>query len=67
MIRLEQAEAAFYEADMTLYAAATRHQLGKLLGGERGRELSTRAQEWFEAQGVRRPRAFLTMLMPGFD
>jgi serine/threonine protein kinase len=65
--RLELAEAAFYESDMKLYAAATRYQLGRLLGGERGKDLRTRAGEWFEAQGVRRPEAFVGMLLPGFD
>jgi hypothetical protein len=65
--RLEQAEAAFYEGDMTLYAAATRYQLGALLGSARGRELRSRAEEWFEAQGVRRPEAFIGMLLPGFE
>ena len=64
---LELAEAAFYESDMTLYAAATRFQLGRLLGGERGRELRARAEEWFEAQGVRRPESFVGMLLPGFE
>jgi serine/threonine protein kinase/tetratricopeptide (TPR) repeat protein len=65
--RLEQAEAAFYESDMTLYAAATRRQIGKLLGGDRGRELTSRAEEWFESQGIRKPSAFVAMLMPGFE
>ena len=65
--RLEQAEAAFYESDMTLYAAATRYQLGRLLRGERGSELVMRANEWLEAQGVRNPAAFVGMLLPGFD
>jgi len=67
MQRLERAEAAFYESDMTLYAAATRFQLGHLLGGERGRDLKLRANEWFEAQGVRRPAPFVSMLLPGFE
>jgi serine/threonine protein kinase/tetratricopeptide (TPR) repeat protein len=65
--RLEQAEAAFYESEMNLYAAATRFQLGRLIGGERGRELKLRAEEWLEAQGVRKPDAFVGMLLPGFD
>jgi eukaryotic-like serine/threonine-protein kinase len=65
--RLEQAEAAFYESDMSLYAAATRYQLGRLLGGERGRELKLRAEEWFEAQAVRKPEPFIDMLLPGFE
>jgi serine/threonine protein kinase/tetratricopeptide (TPR) repeat protein len=65
--RLEQAEASFYEAEMTLYAAATRYQLGRLLGSTRGRELRAHAQEWFEAQGVQKPAAYIGMLLPGFD
>ncbi len=65
--RLEQAEASFYEAEMTLYAAATRYQLGRLLGSTRGRELRSHAEEWFEAQGVRKPANFISMLLPGFD
>jgi hypothetical protein len=65
--RLEQAEAAFYEGEMTLYAAATRYQLGRLLGTARGRELRAHAQGWFEAQGVRKPASYIAMLLPGFD
>jgi serine/threonine protein kinase/tetratricopeptide (TPR) repeat protein len=65
--RLEQAEAAFYEGEMTLYAAAARYQLGRLLGNARGRELRVHAQEWFEAQGVKRPTNYIGMLLPGFD
>jgi hypothetical protein len=65
--RLEQAEAAFYEGDMTLYAAATRYQVGRLQGGARGSELQARAQEWFETQGAKKPHAVISMLLPGFD
>ncbi|HEX5661703.1 MAG TPA: AAA family ATPase [Polyangiales bacterium] len=65
--RLEQAEASFYEGEMTLYAAATRYQLGRMLGSTRGRELRAHAEEWFEAQGVRKPASYINMLMPGFD
>jgi eukaryotic-like serine/threonine-protein kinase len=65
--RLEQAEASFYEGEMTLYAAATRYQLGRLLGNQRGRELRAHAQEWFEAQGVIKPANYIGMLLPGFD
>ena len=65
--RLEQAEAAFYEGDMTLYAAATRYQVGRLQGGARGSELQARAHEWFEAQGAKKPHAVISMLLPGFD
>ncbi|MEY4513905.1 MAG: hypothetical protein RLZZ450_6027, partial [Pseudomonadota bacterium] len=65
--RLEQAEASFYEGEMTLYAAAARYQLGRLIGSTRGRELRAHAQEWFEAQGVVKPASYIGMLLPGFD
>jgi len=64
--RLEQAEAAFYEGDMTTYAAATRYQVGRLQGGARGAELEARAESWFEAQGTKRPQLVASMLLPGF-
>jgi hypothetical protein len=64
--RLEQAEASFYEGDMTLFAAATRYQVGRLQGGARGAELEARAEAWFEAQGTKRPLQVVGMLMPGF-
>jgi tetratricopeptide (TPR) repeat protein len=63
---LEHAEAAFYEGEMTLYAAATRYQVGRLQGGARGSELQARAAEWFEAQGTKKPHAVVHMLLPGF-
>jgi eukaryotic-like serine/threonine-protein kinase len=65
--RLELAEAAFYEGEVTLYAAATRFQLGRLQGGARGQELASRAHEWLRDQGVRRPSAFVNVLLPGFE
>ncbi len=65
--RLEQAEASFYEGEMTLYAAAVRYHLGGLLGSARGRELRAHAREWFEAQGVKKPANYIGMLLPGFD
>jgi tetratricopeptide (TPR) repeat protein len=65
--RLEQAEASFYEGEMTLYAAAARYQLGRLIGSTRGRELRAHAQEWFEAQGVVKPANYIGMLLPGFE
>lgn len=63
---LEQAEAEFYESDMGLYAAAARYQLGETVGGDRGKELSRRAVQWFEGQGVRQAEPFIKMLLPGF-
>jgi serine/threonine protein kinase len=65
--RLEQAEAAFYEAEFAAHAAATRYEIGRLQGGSRGGELTARAEEWFESQGVKKPHALVRMLLPGFE
>jgi hypothetical protein len=52
-------------ADMALYAAAARYQLGSLLGGDRGAELVTQAEEVMQAQDIRAPARFASMLVPG--
>jgi hypothetical protein len=41
--------------DMSSFAAAARRNAGKLLGGERGRSLVARADEWMQSQGIVRP------------
>src|SRR6202008_2304724 len=43
---LEKALKEFEAADMTLYANVTRHRLGEMIGGDRGRELRQEAGEW---------------------
>jgi serine/threonine protein kinase len=52
-------------ADMYGYAAAARHQLGLLLGGDEGQKLVKEAEEVLTAQGVRVPRRFAATLVPG--
>ncbi len=52
-------------ADMQLYAAAGRYQLGLLLGGPEGKELVERAEDAMVAQEVRAPARFAAMLVPG--
>ena len=54
-------------ADMALYAAAARRRLGELIGGEEGRELIARAEEWFSRQQVKNPSAVTRLMAPGFD
>ena len=53
------------DADMRLQAAAARYQLGRLLGGQNGRDLVGRAETALSAQGVRATVRFASMLVPG--
>jgi hypothetical protein len=62
---LERAIELALTADMSLYAAAARHQLGRLLGGERGDGLVGEAERAMRTQEVRSPARFATMLVPG--
>jgi serine/threonine protein kinase len=52
-------------ADMSLYAAAARHQLGRALGGVEGSRLLVEAADAMTAQGIRVPARFASMLVPG--
>jgi hypothetical protein len=58
---IELAEAA----DMSLYAAAARHQLGLALGGEEGAKLLAKAEDAMRAQEIVAPARFAAMLVPG--
>ncbi|HKG23911.1 MAG TPA: hypothetical protein VKC34_18555, partial [Blastocatellia bacterium] len=62
---LEAAE-GFDAADMKLYAAASRRQLGLILGGDRGRELILRSDLWMKSQMIKNPARMTRMLAPGF-
>lgn len=64
---LNQAMEDFEHANMDLYAAATRHRLGEILGGERGQELLTQANTWMTRQQIKNPAKMTRMLAPGFD
>jgi len=63
---LEGAEQRLAAADMALYGMAARHTRGRLLGGERGRELSASAEEWMRGQEILNPERMAGMLAPGF-
>jgi tetratricopeptide (TPR) repeat protein len=60
-VALEQVEAL----EMAAHAAAIRHQLGLLLGGDAGGELTARAEQAMTGQGIRIPARFAAMLVPG--
>jgi hypothetical protein len=53
------------EAEMALHAAASRHRLGSLLGGEAGATMLKDAEEAMRARGVRMPVRYAQMLIPG--
>ena len=57
----------FEAIGMELFAAATRQQLGRLLGGAEGRTLITRADAWMASQAIRRPDRMTACLAPGFE
>ena len=53
-------------ADLGYLAACARYRRGQLLGGAAGRELVTRSQEFFQAQGIVNAERCLAMSAPGF-
>jgi hypothetical protein len=52
-------------ADMPLYAASARHQLGSRLKGGEGRDLVSNARDIMTARGVALPERFAQMFVPG--
>jgi hypothetical protein len=64
---LGRAVAGFEQVEMRLYAAASRRQLGVLVGGEQGRPLVADADEWMSGQQIRDPQRMAEMLAPGLN
>jgi serine/threonine protein kinase len=62
---LQTAFDAAQAAEMPIHAAAARHQLGLLLGDDEGAQLMREAEDMMTARGVRAPRRFAAMLVPG--
>jgi hypothetical protein len=56
----------FDRAEMELFAAAARRQLGRLRGGDEGRALVEQADAWMRAQSVRNPSRMASCMAPGF-
>jgi serine/threonine protein kinase/tetratricopeptide (TPR) repeat protein len=63
---LESAIQGFEVTGMRLYAAAARWRLGELRGGQDGRALVQRAEEFMRSEEVVRPDRITAMLAPGF-
>jgi hypothetical protein len=64
---LREALSGFEAVDMALYAAAARRCLGKLVGGDEGRELVRSAEAWMTSESIKSPSHMTAMLAPGFE
>jgi len=64
--RLAEAARKLDAVEMALDAAAARHQLGKLLGGEQGTSLIEAADTWMAAEQIKNPERMAQLLTPGF-
>jgi hypothetical protein len=53
------------EANIALHAAAARHELGLLVGGDEGALLVSEAEEAMRTRGVVAPSRYAAMLVPG--
>ena len=53
------------EANIALHAAAARHELGLLMGGDEGEQLVREAEEAMKTRGVAAPSRYAAMLVPG--
>jgi eukaryotic-like serine/threonine-protein kinase len=63
---LSEAIEAFKKGQFKLDAAATSRQLGRLLGGDKGRALIVQADNVMKKEGIVRPERVAAMLAPGF-
>lgn len=61
-----QAIEGFEASDMALYAATARRRLGEILGGDRGGELISHADDWMSKQLIKNPAAVANLMAPGF-
>jgi hypothetical protein len=66
VLLLEGAIVRFASADMGVFAATARRQLGRLLSDNRGAGLIAEADAWLARQGIRDPDRFCAMTVPGF-
>jgi len=63
---LADATQRFESADMGLFAASAQRQLGRLRGGDEGRELIARADAWMRGEAIVNPSRMADCLAPGF-
>jgi hypothetical protein len=64
---LKAAISGFDALEMALYAAAARRQLGRILGGEEGRDLVEEADSVMARRGIKYPHRMASVFAPGFN
>jgi hypothetical protein len=64
---IAQAIKGFEASDMALYAATARRRRGEIIGGERGSELVSQADDWMSKQQIKNPAAVANLMAPGFS
>jgi serine/threonine protein kinase/tetratricopeptide (TPR) repeat protein len=64
---ISQAIEGFEASDMALYAATARRRLGEVVGGDRGAELVSQADDWMSKQQIKNPAAVANLMAPGFS
>jgi hypothetical protein len=63
---LRDAAAVATKYELGFVAAAARHRLGTLVGGDEGAAASARADEWMTREGIVNPDRMLEVAAPGF-
>jgi serine/threonine protein kinase/tetratricopeptide (TPR) repeat protein len=63
---LADAETRYDAHDMSMSAAATRWQRGRILGGSEGAALIGRAEAFFREEGAAQPLSLIALTAPGF-
>lgn len=64
---LRRAMEGFDQGGLALYAASARRVLGRLVGGDEGRALVARCDEWMAGQGIRVPEKMVRACVSGFS
>ena len=52
---------------MPLCGWVMRYKIGEIQGGDEGRALITRAEEWMVSQSIKSPARWSCMVAPGFS
>jgi serine/threonine protein kinase/tetratricopeptide (TPR) repeat protein len=63
-VSFEQAARDYTACDMALHVAVARLRMGKVIGGDEGRNAVTQSREWMTAQGIADPEALAAVLAP---
>jgi hypothetical protein len=66
VVELERAIDHFQREDLHIFGQFARQRLGRLIGGDAGRELLAEHDRWVAEQGVVNPDAMAEVMAPGF-